>query len=310
MIDNRGILYIVATPIGNLADFSPRAIEILKSVDLIAAEDTRNSSHLLQHFAIGTRLISYHKFNEQQRAVSLLQHLLNGENLALISDAGTPCISDPGSLLVQEAIRAQIQVIGIPGACAMLTALSICGFNLQEFYFGGFLPRKKTLIEQEFRKRIAAPQCTCAWYESPLRLKATLAVLCQTAPQAEVCLCNDLTKKFERSYHGTVPEVEKEVMTNPDYQKGEYVLVVSFAKVSAAANEADTDAETICQEAKLVQIMRQQNCSLREAMRVFYQINQDKLSKKEIYQAGLRLKQLCLGSETEAETQQDESDCL
>lgn len=309
MIDNRGILYIVATPIGNLADFSPRAIEILKSVDLIAAEDTRNSSHLLHHFAIETKMISYHKFNEQQRAASLLLRLLNGENLAVISDAGTPCISDPGSLLIQEAIKAQIQVIGIPGACAMLTALSICGFNLQEFYFGGFLPRKKTLIEQEFRKRIATPQCTCAWYESPMRLKATLAVLCQAAPQAEVCLCNDLTKKFERSYHGTAPEVEKEVMSNPDYQKGEYVLVVSFAKLSAAVNEAETGAETICHEAKLVQIMQQQNCSLREAMGVFYQMNHGKLSKKEIYQASLHLKQLCLGGDAEAEIQ-EESDCL
>lgn len=304
MMCESGILYIVATPIGNLADFSPRAVAVLKSVDLIAAEDTRNSSHLLKHFEIETKMISYHKFNEQQRVAALIQQLLNGENIAIISDAGTPCISDPGSVLIQEAIQARIQVIGIPGACALVTALSVCGFNLQEFYFGGFLPRKKKLIEQEIGSRMSAPNCTCAWYESPMRIKATLAVLSQTAPQAEVCLCNDLTKKFERSYHGTASEVEIEITANPDYQKGEYVLVVSFANILPEVLDTDASEETTCTEAMLVQIMMQQNCSLREAVRVFSQVNQGKLSKKEIYQSGLRLKQLCLGSDPEEENQE------
>ena len=305
MMCDSGILYIVATPIGNLADFSPRAIAVLKSVNLIAAEDTRNSSNLLRHFEIDTKMVSYHKFNEQQRVAPLIQQLLSGENIAIISDAGTPCISDPGSVLIQEAIKARIQVIGIPGACALVTALSICGFNLEQFYFGSFLPRKKKLIEQEIRSRMSTPNCTCAWYESPIRIKATLAVLSQTVPQAEVCLGNDLTKKFERSYHGTALEVEKEVTSNPDYQKGEYVLIVSFANILPEMRDTEAPEAEICTEAMLVQIMMQQNCSLREAVQAFSQAKKGKLSKKEIYQSGLRLKQLCLGSDPEEENQEE-----
>jgi 16S rRNA (cytidine1402-2'-O)-methyltransferase len=218
------MLYVVATPIGNLGDITLRALDILKSVDSIAAEDTRHSGMLLKHFGIKKPLISYHEHNEARRTAELAERLMRGENVALITDAGTPGLSDPGLRLIRECIQREVPFTIIPGPSSILTALLGSGFSTDRFSFRGFLPVKSGQRERELR---AAAECdeTIIFFESPYRLTKTLAACIDVMPDRQLCVARELTKKFEEFLHGTASELLAHYEAHPP--KGEIVLVIS-----------------------------------------------------------------------------------
>lgn len=220
---NKGILYLVPTPIGNLEDMTFRAVRILKEVDLIAAEDTRNTRKLLNHFDIKTSLTSYHEHNKEASGRYLIEQLIEGKTIALVSDAGMPAISDPGFELVQDAIQEKIPVVSLPGANAALTALIASGISPQPFYFYGFLPRKKKEREKELEKLKRIP-ATIILYEAPHRLKETLEALYEKIGNRNITLCRELTKKFEEYIRGTLSEI---IDWAKSYEiRGEFCLVI------------------------------------------------------------------------------------
>ena len=227
-METQGTLYIVATPIGNLEDISARAIAVLKQVDLIAAEDTRHSKRLLQHFAIATPLTSYHDFSSDSEVKKLLDELGVGRSLALISDAGTPLISDPGYRLVEMARSRGISVIPVPGASAVIAALSVAGIPSDRFYFEGFLPAKST----QRCKRLAAladETSTLVFYESPHRIVACLndmAAVIAEPNKRKVFVARELTKKFESHFLGSISEAANWVASDENNSRGEFVLVL------------------------------------------------------------------------------------
>lgn len=217
-------LYLVATPIGNLADITLRALDILKSVNAIACEDTRHSGRLLSHHGIRSRLISLNEHNEARRIPELITHIQQGGSIALISDAGMPTVSDPGQRLVQSVIAAGLRVEGIPGPSAVLTALAASGLPTTPFYFGGFLPHKKGQREKEL---LAALQrdCTSVYFESPYRIVDTLEMLASHSPEHRVVVARELTKKFEEFQRGPARNVLLHYQTKPP--KGEITLVIA-----------------------------------------------------------------------------------
>lgn len=227
-METQGTLYIVATPIGNLEDISARAIAVLKQVDLIAAEDTRHSKRLLQHFAIATPLTSYHDFSSDSEVKKLLDELGVGRSLALISDAGTPLISDPGYRLVEMARSRGISVIPVPGASAVIAALSVAGIPSDRFYFEGFLPAKST----QRCKRLAAladETSTLVFFESPHRIVACLndmAAVIAEPNKRKVFVARELTKKFESHFLGSLLEAASWVASDENNSRGEFVLVL------------------------------------------------------------------------------------
>lgn len=224
---SKGILYVVATPIGNLQDFSPRAQAILHQVNLIAAEDTRHSRHLLDHFGIKTPLQSLHEYNERQASLALLQRLQVGEQIALISDAGTPLISDPGFHLVQAAHAEHLPVIPIPGPCALISALSAAGLPTDRFIFEGFLPAKPSARRQRL-KILAYETRTMIFYEAPHRLVDCLTDINQEFGEKRVVvLAKELTKVFETLYRAPVGEILG--WLTGQRPRGEFVLVVQGA---------------------------------------------------------------------------------
>ena len=282
---NTPCLYVVATPIGNLEDMTPRAVRILGEADLIAAEDTRHSRGLLSHFNIKTPMYSCHKFNEEKRGDFFISALEEGKSIALISDAGTPCISDPGYRLVSMAVKAGFPVVAVCGASAVVSALSVSGFDGSRFSFVGFLPRAKGDMVKSLAEVLPG---TVVFYESPKRIGATLGVIAGEYPAAQVCLCNDLSKKFERLYHGRVDEVIKMLADNEHAQKGEYTCVVNVTEVPR--EETGEDLPSL--ESQLVDVMVKHNCeSLKDAGAKLREINRD-VSKKEIYAAMLKLKEI------------------
>ena len=218
------MLYVVATPIGNLGDITLRALEVLKSVDLVAAEDTRHSGMLLKHFGIKKPFISYHEHNEAMRAAELVLRLAGGENIALITDAGTPGLSDPGARLVRECIKRELSFTIVPGPSSILSALVGSGFSIEKFYFRGFLPIKSGQRERELRTA-AESGVTVIFFESPYRLTKTLAACIDVMPQRQLCVARELTKKFEEFRHGTALELFSHYETH--LPKGEIVLVIS-----------------------------------------------------------------------------------
>lgn len=221
-----GSLYIVPTPIGNLSDISARAIEVLQQVDLIAAEDTRHSGQLLHNFSISTPTISLHDHNEQQRTEKLVQKLHNGDCIALISDAGTPLISDPGYTLVSVCRAQNITVTALPGPCALTTALSASGLPTDKFMFLGFLPVKQK-AKQEALSKAAKQAITCIFYEAPRRIKDTIEVCCEVLPDHhQLVLAKELTKHFETYVSGKATDVLAWLNESPAHQKGEFVLMV------------------------------------------------------------------------------------
>lgn len=218
-----GILYIVPTPIGNLADMTYRAVEVLKSVDLILAEDTRTSSVLLNHYDIHKPLQSHHKFNEHQKVEMVRDRIMAGESVALISDAGTPGISDPGFLLVRTCVEEGIQVQTLPGATALIPALVDSGFPCDKFCFEGFLPQKKG--RQTILKSLADEHRTMIFYESPFRVVKTLTQMAEFfGAQRECAVAREISKKFEQVVRGTLASVAEHFTANEP--KGEIVIVV------------------------------------------------------------------------------------
>lgn len=279
-----GNLYVVATPIGNMGDMSPRALEILSSVSMIAAEDTRVSGVMLDRFGINKPLVSYHKFNEKEKSSQIIEKLKDdGFDVAIVTDAGTPCVSDPGSILVKRAIEEGINVIGIPGASAVTLALSVSGFDTTSFTFYGFFPRNKK--EQDvFCNKIKNDSSVCAvFYEAPKRIKKTLEFLAEYFFDEEICLCNDLTKKFERIYRGNIREVLTCLEDNEKFDLGEYAVVL---QKNSFKEESTTDTEDISLEARIFdQVI--QGKSIREAVDV---LSKSGYNRNDAYSAGLNVK--------------------
>jgi 16S rRNA (cytidine1402-2'-O)-methyltransferase len=228
-------LFVVATPIGNLEDITLRALRILKEVDIIAAEDTRQTRKLLNHFVVKTPLTSYHEYNEKARGAELVKKMLLGKSVALVSDAGTPAISDPGFTLVNLAIKEGIEVVSVPGASALVSALSISGLDITEFTFLGFLPSKagerKKLLEGLTKK-----EGTYAVYESPRRLVKTLCTIYDILGDIQVVVAREMTKMHEEVVRGKVSEVIKAFETNG--VKGEIVLIFRTQPRVATLEEA------------------------------------------------------------------------
>ena len=277
-----GILYVVATPIGNLDDITKRALDTLSSVDLIACEDTRTSGVLLKHFGINKKTVSYHKFNEKGKSNSLIDDLKNGKNIALISDAGCPCISDPGSILVHEAINSGIVVIAIPGASATITSLMSSGMDTTSFSFYGFLDRENKKIVDSLEKIKSDSSNIAIIYESPKRIVKLLGKVVEVLNDPYVCLCNDLTKKFEKKYYGKASEVILELNSNPNSELGEYVLLIEKNKIVVEGNGE------ISTEALIINEMIKSNCTMKEAIKLVSE--KYHLPKNSVYNASLNLK--------------------
>ena len=216
-----GKLYIVATPIGNLDDITLRALKILKEVNLIAAEDTRQTLKLLNHYDISKPLISYHRHNEDVKSDVLIEKLKNGENIAIVSDAGTPGICDPGEEVIKKAIEENIEVIPIPGPCAMITALIASGISTKEFVFLGFLPLNKKLRKQKLEE-IQKSDKTIILYEAPHKMKATLSDLKNILLNRKIVLARELTKIHEEFIRKNIDELLNEI----DNLKGEMILII------------------------------------------------------------------------------------
>ncbi|MCL1972348.1 MAG: 16S rRNA (cytidine(1402)-2'-O)-methyltransferase [Endomicrobia bacterium] len=220
-----GILYIVPTPIGNLEDITLRALRVLKECDLIACEDTRHSLKLLAHFEISKPLISFYSYNQQHRLPQIIDKLLNGKKVALISDGGTPAVSDPGYVLVKEAIGKNIKVEALPGASAVITALVGSGLPTDGFIFCGFLKRKPGKMKKELAK-CAELGKTVIFYESPHRILKTVEICAEVfGENAEICLARELTKKFEEFVRGKAKEVLSEISARKEIL-GEFVVLI------------------------------------------------------------------------------------
>jgi len=285
-----GKLYIVATPIGNLGDMTPRAVEILREVDIIAAEDTQSSMTLLTKFDIKTKLVSNHKFNETGSADYFIRELLTGKNIAVISDAGTPCISDPGNVLVKRAVENNIEIVGIPGACAAVTAVSISGFDIKSFIFEGFFPRENSEAKKIIMKLKDNPG-VYIFYESPKRIIKTIELFGENLPDCNICLCNDLTKKFERIYRSNPVEVLEELRHNPSAEKGEYTIVVEIPDSSERINPFPTISVPSI-ESIIVDVMIKQKCTVKDAVKNIASDSAYDFGKNEIYAASLNLKKM------------------
>lgn len=234
-LESTGILYIVATPLGNLADISQRARETLASVSLIAAEDTRHSRALLEHFGIRTRLIAYHDHSSAQAGERILSHLGAGESVALISDAGTPLISDPGFRLVRQARQGGFTVLPVPGPAALIAALSVAGLPTDRFAFEGFLAAKSAARKQQLAQ-LARETRTLVFYESSHRISDCVADLCEVlGEQREVFVGRELTKRFETHYFGTLGACRHWLAGDAMQRKGEFVLVLEGAQAQSDA---------------------------------------------------------------------------
>lgn len=281
-----GTLFIVGTPIGNLGDMSPRAVETLREVDLIAAEDTRTAAMLLEKFGItGAKILPNHKFNEGNAAYGFVQDLLQGKSIALVTDAGMPCVSDPGYLLVEAAVAAGVPVTAVPGPCAAVTAVAVSGFNALSFAFYGFLPRSAGDIRKVLRRVEKEYSPLSVFYESPNRITDTVELVKEVLPDFRVCVCNDLTKKFERIYRGTPEQVLEQLKSNPNASKGEYVLLLERSKT-----EQKEDTAKLSPEALLVDRMVKDGVSAKEAVALL--TAEKVLPKRELYDAALRLREL------------------
>ena len=231
-----GILYLVPTPVGNFEDITMRSLRILREADLILAEDTRTSGNLLRHFDIKNAMLSYHKFNEHQTVESVVNRLRGGETVAVVSDAGTPGISDPGFLVAREAIRAGLEVITLPGATAMVPALVSSGLPCDRFCFEGFLPQKKG--RQSRLKALATEPRTMVFYESPHRVVKALAQMIEVfGAERPVSVCREISKIHEESVRGTLAEALEHFQTNEP--RGEFVIVVGGYDESKQTEETD-----------------------------------------------------------------------
>jgi 16S rRNA (cytidine1402-2'-O)-methyltransferase len=273
-----GTLYLVATPIGNLEDMTFRAIRTLKEVDLIAAEDTRQTRKLLTHFEVATRLVSYHEHNKQASGPELVRLLLEGQSIAVVSDAGLPAISDPGYDLVRTAVEQAVPVVPIPGANAALSALIASGLSTDRFMFVGFLPREKKDLTKEL-ERLSPQQETLIFYESPHRVVKTLERMAEVwGAERRICLARELTKKFEEFTRGTVSECLEHLAEHSP--QGEYCLIVEGGQARSALDGAWWEALTLSEH---LERYIQQGRDKKEATKL---VASDRgLPKREVYNA-------------------------
>lgn len=274
-----GTLFLCATPIGNLQDITQRVLSTLEEVDLIAAEDTRNSIHLLTHFQIKTPMTSYHEYNKVEKAKALIEKLKQGQNIALITDAGTPAISDPGEVLVQMCHKNGVNVTSLPGACACITALTLSGLSSRRFSFEGFLPpekKERRYILDVLKKE----ERTVIMYEAPHHLKQTLEELYGALGDRRITLCRELTKKFETIEPITLGEaIEKYKSEEP---RGEYVLVVEGKKRQELLDEEKSQWEQMTIQEHMA-YYESQNIDHKEAMKL---VAKDRgMAKREVYKA-------------------------
>ena len=276
-----GTLYVVATPIGNLGDITLRALDILKSVDTIAAEDTRHSSGLLSHFGISKRLIAVHEHNEQQSAEKLVLALKNGENIALVTDAGTPAVSDPGAVVVQAARNANIKVVPIPGASAVVAALSASGITQNGFYFHGFLPASGA-ARRKVLESLKAQTVTLVLYEAPHRIIECVEDIAKVLGDArQITFCRELTKTFETVYTCPASRASTWLQADTNQQRGEFVLLIEAAPV--------VETEEISEEAQRVLKCLLAELPLKQAVALATEITN--LKKNDLYEFALKLKQ-------------------
>lgn len=286
------MLYVVATPIGNLGDMSPRAVEVLKSVALIAAEDTRMTMKLTQRFGIETPLTSCHRHNEQGKAEGIVRRMLEeGIDVAVVTDAGTPAISDPGTILVRQAAEAGIEVVAVPGPSAMAAAMSVSGIDVTEFTFLGFLPREKKDLQAALRSAAQRTQAGIV-HESPYRVLDFMRVLADTLPQAYVSVSCDLSKLHELTLRGPVAEVLARMEANDKTEKGEYCIVIDFRAVPREEPKAES---TLCLEARLLDLLLQ-GADMHDASR---RLVEEGEKKNAVYAAALRLKGMLREEELE-----------
>ncbi|HAN10124.1 MAG TPA: 16S rRNA (cytidine(1402)-2'-O)-methyltransferase [Clostridiales bacterium] len=277
-------LYIVATPIGNLGDVSKRTLDVLNECDLILAEDTRHTIKLLNYFNIKKKMESYHKFNEKWKAEQIVE-LIKTEDLVvcLVSDAGTPCISDPGYEIVAFAHSNQIEVIGIPGPSAVIDALSISGFEIDKFAFYGFLDRDNKLKEKITEISNSNVKISVI-YESPRRVVKLVEKLAESFPNSAICICSDLTKLHERVIRGDIKEVLQKIKNDENIEKGEYVVILQNQEVK----DENTGEAKISIEALLVDKIMRDDCTMKEAIKKV--VNEHDFSKNQVYEASLNLK--------------------
>ena len=283
-----GTLYIVATPIGNSRDMSPRGIQILTDVDIIAAEDTRRSMVLLNKLDIHNKLVSNHKFNEYGKAKYFINEMKSGKSVAVITDAGTPCISDPGNELIRAAMEEGIRVVGVPGCCAAVNALAISGFDLSSFLFYGFFPRENAERRRLLERIRRGDTRTFAFYESPKRIMELVDFFVEAEADVRMCLCNDMTKLHEMSFRGTPAQVREQLLQKGNYDKGEYAVVVEIAE-EYVFNKVE---HTVSAEAMLVDAMVSGGVSGKEAVAAVLADPNNSYSKNELKAAALNLKRL------------------
>jgi 16S rRNA (cytidine1402-2'-O)-methyltransferase len=273
-----GILYIVSTPIGNLEDITLRALRVLKEVDLIIAEDTRRTRHLLSHYGIHKPLLSYHEHNRRMREESLLEELRAGKTIALVTDAGTPGISDPGEHLVRRVVQESILLVPIPGPSALVAALSVSGLPTESFLFYGFLPAK-TSARQKFLLSLKDRPETLIFYESPKRLRSFLEDAFRILAERQVMVAREMTKVYEEVYRGTISEVLKEL--GEEEIKGEVTIVLEGSTLSARI-------EGPAIEEALELYYREMGLSMKEAInRVADELG---VSKRDVYRESLQVK--------------------
>jgi len=279
MMSKQGQLYVVATPIGNLGDMSIRAVEVLSQVDVIAAEDTRHSGKLLQHFGIKTPTLAYHEHNERQLCGKLVVRIQAGESVALISDAGTPLVSDPGYHLVHAARSAGVQVVPVPGASAMIAALSASGLPSDRFVFEGFLPAKSSARQQRLEFLVDDPR-TLIFYESTHRIEDSLTDMSEVfGPQRHAVIARELSKRFETIHGDTLANLLVWLGNDADQRKGEFVVLVQGAVV--------TEDEAVSAEAQRVLVLLMQELPLKQAVALSAKITG--MKKNELYRLGLSL---------------------
>lgn len=272
-----GTLYLCATPIGNLGDMTPRVVETLRAVDLIAAEDTRNSIRLLNHFEIHTPMTSYHEYNKVEKARKLIEQLLAGQNIALVTDAGTPAISDPGEVLVRMCQESGITVTSLPGPAACITALTLSGLPTRRFCFEGFLPSDKK-EKREVLEELSRETRTIILYEAPHHLVRTLEELLKILGDRDVTLCRELTKKFESVVPTTLDKALEYYKTQEP--KGEYVLVLRGRSREEKRKEEISAWEDMSVEEHMA-FYQEQGMDSKAAMK---QVAKDRgVGKREIY---------------------------
>ena len=276
----KGILYLVPTPIGNLEDMSFRAVRILKEADLIAAEDTRNTKKLCNYFEIPTPVVSYHEHNKESSGEKLIHKIKEGMKIALVSDAGMPAISDPGYELVEAAISEKVTVVPLPGANAALPALIASGLNCQPFYFYGFLNRSKKEKKSELES-LKKQTGTLVFYETPHRLKETLTVMYEILGNRKAAICRELTKKFEEFIRGNLSEVLE--WAHQDEIRGEFCLIIEGADESKLKEEESSWWETLSIEEHVDHYIDVKDIPSKDAIK---QTAKDRgINKREVYQA-------------------------